>query len=97
MSLLSRHRREPIRTDADSPELALNLRKLWVAVLEATRDDIHGSYRHPLVREAARVWVASDATGVRSFRWVCEVLGVEDVDGARRRILGTAPPAWSRR
>jgi hypothetical protein len=50
-------------------------RALWAAVLVAAIKDL--DERYPAVREAAKVWIYSNDTHPQSFRWACDMLGID--------------------
>ncbi len=82
---------------------------LWGAVLAQALADLRGgaslnrekSQKRAQMMAAARAWIADQTwTGVGSFPWVCDVLGL---DAARVRVRvalvaparpGTEPPCW---
>ena len=73
---------------------------LWQAVLAQAVEDLHGG---PLLNRKkarqraqtmaeARTWIADRSwTGVGSFRWVCEVLGLDAV-AVRAALVESARP-----
>ena len=59
---------------------------LWSAVFEQALADLHGgtrrngagSQRRARLQAEARTWIADrDGTGVGSFSWVCQMLGLD--------------------
>jgi hypothetical protein len=85
------NRREPYRTDTLPPTLAGKERALWVAVLEAARDELHSDATPAKDRESLRAWFASEEVVCQSYAWICEVLGL-DPDAVRVAYATPAKP-----
>jgi hypothetical protein len=87
----------------DTPE-----KSLWFAILSQGLEDASGAPRDvtgcsPASRHAradrltaaARKWVASNASRPRSFRWLCEIFGL-DADLVRARLKAGLPITFDR-
>jgi hypothetical protein len=64
------------------------MRALWLGVVgQAVRDLLYPEIEHSTVedRETAYDWLMSDAEGVYTYLWVCDIADVHP-DVARRRL-----------